>query len=282
MPTLAEFSVEQLREFIRVNGREGLRFAAFQIDAGAGSLGRWWGAPGAGYTDDRRRAHIYEGANIEYGLNGSGQTIYHVLAHPRLDVEKLPESKKCLIENVLSRSLIELLKTAPKNKVVRTQVLNSIRMPLPDEVQDYEAIKAWIESNIERRKAVFPTDDNRRVWTARMEATRMRQGTCSFDLRERWVEEETFTERQVLSVLEEFPDISSLQQLIEKLVEYRVNDVQEDPPQEFDTISEEHDSYFTDSESPLQITVDRSNAVAHLCRWVRSYHPELREILGIQ
>src|SRR5438093_5101416 len=65
--------------------------------------------------------------------------------------------KTCDITQVLATALIEMLRDAPTNSVVRAQVLATILVPIPDTLVEFNAIKDWIETNIKPPAATKST-----------------------------------------------------------------------------------------------------------------------------
>jgi hypothetical protein len=56
--------------------------------------------------------------------------------------------KKCRLDEVLSKELQQIVMVAPMNAVVRAQILASCLVSVPDDNQDFESIKHWIEFNV--------------------------------------------------------------------------------------------------------------------------------------
>lgn len=63
----------------------------------------------------------------------------------------LPGSKikLCSMESVIPKPLLDMLKTAPENETFRTRVHAVLKRPLPDNAVTIEAIREWVERNID-------------------------------------------------------------------------------------------------------------------------------------
>lgn len=56
-----------------------------------------------------------------------------------------PKKKKCDYNDVINPALDQILKMAPGNAAIRTQVHAEVKQAIPDEIQTYEGIVAWVE-----------------------------------------------------------------------------------------------------------------------------------------
>lgn len=63
-----------------------------------------------------------------------------------------PKVKTCDIKNLLSASVLELLKSFPQNPTVRSMVASQLKQPLPDDKATYEQVVEWVEYNPEFAK----------------------------------------------------------------------------------------------------------------------------------
>ena len=57
-------------------------------------------------------------------------------------------AQKNSVVELLSNSLIELVRAAPMNPEVRAQVLAAVLIPIPDELKNYSAIEKWIKFKV--------------------------------------------------------------------------------------------------------------------------------------
>lgn len=103
----------------------------------------------------------------------------------RLKAEAAAESpppRKCVIEQMLPASVIELVKAAPTNDTVRSVLLAHLKQPIPDGARDYAAIKAWIETNLEppAKPATPPRPQPRAVINIPISGSETEIGTCRY------------------------------------------------------------------------------------------------------
>jgi hypothetical protein len=62
-----------------------------------------------------------------------------------------PVAVRCRIEEVFTRSFIDLVAMAPQNCIVRGLILALTRKMPPEECQSFDQVKAWVEANCEKR-----------------------------------------------------------------------------------------------------------------------------------
>jgi hypothetical protein len=71
----------------------------------------------------------------------------------RLFDDVAANGRKCLIEQVLPKTVIKLLELAPANEIARAHALSRLTVPIPNECQTFEQIKEWIEKEVEPSRA---------------------------------------------------------------------------------------------------------------------------------
>jgi hypothetical protein len=67
------------------------------------------------------------------------------------ETPKLPEGKKSMIEWHFSPQVIELIKAAPNSPLVRAHIMKVAKAQPPNEANDYELLKDWLEKNVEEK-----------------------------------------------------------------------------------------------------------------------------------
>ena len=106
-----------------------------------------------GWSDDRRAWGVFK---VSEYLRQRGHTTRSLIILQPMREGKLREGQLCRIEWLLPPSLIAMLKASPTNPVFRTQVLAALRVPIPDELESWTAIRKWIESTFDMRPLQAP------------------------------------------------------------------------------------------------------------------------------
>lgn len=112
---------------------------------------------GEGSTPNRNEAWVYkciecygrralDPANAQYEIMPDGTPLGY-LEDPGPYQPAQPAVPIPLIERKLVPTAVDMLKLAPKNPVARAYVQAAVRLPVPEELETYEAVAEWFEKN---------------------------------------------------------------------------------------------------------------------------------------
>ena len=182
--------------------------------------------------------------------------------------------KTCLIEDVLSPSVIAMAKQAPTNEVVRSHVLASIKKPLPDTVKTFDEIKDWIEFNIVKpnRPSLFGDPPGRVTATVRRTHTEV--GNCRYyDRRSSGECEYTLNDSDIEAAAAEAEDLESFFQEVLSLIRATAA---EDPPETDSTGNIDYSDHESTEDTEVAYTVYHEERFREVViNYLRSHHPDL-------
>lgn len=98
----------------------------------------------------------------------------------KADAKADQQSKKCLIEQMLPVSVIELIRTAPHNDTVRSVLLAHLKQPVPETCKTFETIKDWIESTFEPPVVSRPAVKKSTMVDIHCQVQEDELGTCTY------------------------------------------------------------------------------------------------------
>lgn len=159
----------------------------------------------------------------------------------RLKAEAAAESplpRKCVIEQMLPASVIELVKAAPTNDTVRSVLLAHLKQPIPDGARDYDAIKAWIETNLEppAKPAMPPRPQPRAVINIPINGSETEIGTCRYTVQLSGSGDFPIREDELLEMAEESEDFGDL---VDRVMDH----IQDEGVMEYLTMEPDDNSY---------------------------------------
>ena len=148
--------------------------------------GEYWKGP----------AHSTTTANVEEAFVYNIRDIRAMLLDAEITQIQIFEDaalngRKCLLEQVLPKTMIELLKMAPANEIARAHALAQLTVPLPNECQTFEQIREWVEANVDPttvRPIVTEVPTERRMPTLQVHQVQTQLGQTSVATTTEWVQ----------------------------------------------------------------------------------------------
>lgn len=136
-------------EFVLQTRRAGFRELKC-VCAKTDAMGQWLYLdgipPNLGFTRNRIGASIYSVRDIidnRHNIDRNERFRVMILDPNKLALE--PPSRKFRLEDVMNAQLLNLLRIAPRNAVVRSHVQAMFGEAIPDELATFEQIKEWLE-----------------------------------------------------------------------------------------------------------------------------------------
>lgn len=235
---------------------------------------RYWSLGSYGPAQSTPVAHNTERILQEPWFRDTPQSrrvLVRLIALPR-------EGQKCQVEAVLPEALIKLVRLAPENEVVRTQVHAKILVPLPPEAKTWEAIQRWIEDNISfadimkaeeeqavRQPRTTPTPQAEASLSISVSATDVESGSCHYSVTRTGEDYYVFSLREVQELVDE--DCRTFDEVVNALIAQAVDLAQENPPEMgWDNDTLDHDRYDSEDTEDLSIDTPRRSTVADTLR----------------
>jgi hypothetical protein len=193
-----------------------------------------------------------------------------------------PETR-CRIDEVFTKSFIELISMAPRNPVVRSLILALTRKMPPPDRQSFDEIKQWVETSCVKkgRRPAEPAVGSTEGISIPVQFSDREYGRANYTVNRYSDEEYRLTEEELLEIAEEVLEAgSSLDALVDRVfaqVKETAWDrcdpcLGDDGEYEYD----EHDS--TDTGHPA-VSVGKAQLRELVMRFLQNQHPEIMEQL---
>lgn len=209
---------------------------------------------------------------------------------------KRHSEQKCSVDQVLTQTLIEMIRRAPKNPTLRAHVHNMAKKPIPDDLVEWDSIRSWIEFNVDppgydpaQWRAVRDAETPFEIDTALVApappaprdagvnaAVRFRDyetGTCRYEGCRCGRGNYGLTGDELTRIAEESDSESEfLQQCYDEIIDQ----AEEEPPD-----MDASDGYEYDNHETSEITdqnaeiLNRDTFNVNLMNWLRMHRPEL-------
>jgi hypothetical protein len=196
-------------------------------------------------------------------------------------VMEAPVEVRCRIEEVFTRSFIDLLAMAPRNCIVRGLILALTRKMPPEECQSYDEVKAWVEANCEKRLGKGQGESNAAI-RIDIKFSDTETGRASYSLGRNGQEVFELETEEIIDLAEEIAgDGGKLDGLVEAIAAKITEDAWNRCLPGMDDGDGDYDYYDHDSEdsSNRQVKFSKLTLKGELLRFLGQYHPNLLEEL---
>jgi hypothetical protein len=212
--------------------------------------------------------------------NATHPTILNTAGNRSLEIwipseEKIPDGKTrmCSMEKMLSGSLIDLIKSAPKNPVVRSIVLQKMKKSPPDACDTFEKIKDWIEFNFAAYEWA-PNPKSGRGVNFTIEGSDRETGSCSYACHRFGNVEETISEDDILAEAQRALAEGSMESFIdsihETLRERAASNMECGGGEDY-----EYDDYEGNASDGLEIDLNISVVKDKITGFLQTYHRDI-------
>lgn len=203
----------------------------------------------------------------------------------------LATGERSVITQFLQPQIIEMLRSAPLNPVVRTQVHARILVPLPDTADTFEKIKEWIETTIKgrggpvpaplpRTRVPVPPPPPTQDLFVRVEVTETTRGRARYSVNRvgggSYALTRTEIRRIANEVIEDDGDMDQLVDRIDDLAREKCSENYPDMAPDDEGYEYSHHEDNVDEDNNSEMTVEPNRGLAGLVRdWLRANEPEL-------
>lgn len=229
-------------------------------------------------TPDRNNAHLFDGYARTPASAYPAGTVAELLPFPG-EVAGAPKAKS--VHNIFTPDFIQLMKTAPKNEMVRGWLLKKCRVMPPEDCDTFEKIEAWVASlepaKVETLKA------NKGIEIP-MSFSRKETGICKYretsSASGRFVIKPDELAEMVRDAVEEDIGIDDLyENYIRELI---ANEVWERITPNWESDGDiEYDAYDGNGDSEDDYDYTAADVISNLKDWIRKNMPEAVEPLGL-
>jgi hypothetical protein len=190
--------------------------------------------------------------------------------------------RKCVIHEVLAMSLIELLKLAPRNPLVRGLILAQTGQMPPVEYETYEQIKDWVETTCQK-KARPPqvSTDNDTAVAIRVEFSEMEYGKASYSVSRSGAEDFHFTPEDLLEMAEVCVGNGDGFDALVRAIESKIShEAWEQCEPDMDNYGDyEYDSHDSDNSDNSSVEFSTTEIEELVRNYLTQHHPDLLEQL---
>lgn len=211
--------------------------------------------------------------------------------------EPLPDGKKSLITDFFKPALLDLIQASPDNPIMRAQIMQRIKVGIPNEIKGYEGVKDWIEANVEclvRRKdaklspelveepplmqhVAHPrrVDPNAPTFVLTVKEVEVRRGTCRYSCIARARVEVSMTMENIRDLRAD----DTFEGLLDELM--RCDEVSDSVSNsDFDESDYEYENYEGDDPDDSERTViNYDSTLDQLKAFIEQNDPELYEAM---
>lgn len=184
--------------------------------------------------------------------------------------------------DLMSPSLLELIKSVPLNPVVRTQVHAITRVPIPDELQTFEQIQNWIRFQLPCLRPelgsffefTFPEVT---AFHINVSATEETYGHCSYRMTSRGTGQISITTAMLNRAVEQALAQQAGTDTVARMLNDEINDIVcggDDCPFDLEVQDEDHDDHEENGSNGRTMSLSRADLKAYVRDWIYNHNPD--------
>lgn len=194
-----------------------------------------------------------------------------------------PPVRKCRIEEAISGNLLELLRIAPLNPLVRGLVLSQTQNMPPDDCRDFDQLKDWIEINCDKRTFIVSTRNQRArrgALSIRVDFSENEYGRANYTVRRSGSEQFVITSEELLPKVQDCIGDGGFDALVE-LIREEINDNAWDrcDPCLDDYGDYDYGEHDCDDTGNSRVEFSDGEIRNQLNQYLRQHHPDLLDQL---